>query len=62
LFRQSTIKQVINNQENTKRQHTVRKRAVAFGWSIDNVIIIGDNLGKSGAGSIKWISKTHYRN
>ncbi|OGN72840.1 MAG: hypothetical protein A3G30_01495 [Chlamydiae bacterium RIFCSPLOWO2_12_FULL_49_12] len=51
-IRQSTIKQVINNQESTKRQYALRERAVALGWALENVVIIDDDLGKSGAESV----------
>src|SRR3972149_1993354 len=60
-IRQSTIKQVINNQESTKRQYALRERAVALGWALENVVIIDDDLGKSGAESVtrdgfQWLS------
>lgn len=47
--RQSTIRQVFENQESTKRQYALRERAVALGWSIENVIVIDSDLGQSGA-------------
>jgi DNA invertase Pin-like site-specific DNA recombinase len=48
-IRQSTLKQVVNNQESTKRQYALRERAVALGWALEKVIIVDDDLGKSGA-------------
>ena len=48
-IRQSTLKQVINNQESTKRQYALRERAVALGWALEKVIIVDDDLGKSGS-------------
>jgi len=47
--RQSTIRQVFENQESTKRQYGLRQRAVALGWPIDNVVVIDSDLGQSGA-------------
>jgi hypothetical protein len=39
--RQSTIKQVLTNTESTLRQYDLRGRAIAFGWSSDQIIITG---------------------
>ena len=49
--RQSTLKQVYENTESTKRQYALRERAVALGWPDDHVVVIDDDLGKSGASS-----------
>jgi DNA invertase Pin-like site-specific DNA recombinase len=49
--RQSTLKQVFENTESTRRQYALRDRAVALGWPEDQVIVIDDDLGKSGATS-----------
>jgi DNA invertase Pin-like site-specific DNA recombinase len=48
-IRQSTLKQVIENTESTKRQYALQERAIALGWAIDRIIIIDSDLGKSGA-------------
>ena len=32
-IRQSTLRQVIENRESTKRQYALRQKAVALGWS-----------------------------
>ena len=48
-IRQSTIQQVFHNTESTKRQYNLRKRAIALGWTDDNVIVIDSDLGQSGA-------------
>lgn len=32
-IRQSSLKQVIENTESTKRQYALRERAIALGWS-----------------------------
>ena len=47
--RQSTLRQVFENQESTKRQYALRQRAVALGWPLERIIIIDTDLGKSGA-------------
>lgn len=49
--RQSTLKQVLNNQESTKRQYDLREKALGLGWALNNIIVIDDDLGKSGAQS-----------
>jgi len=48
-IRQSTLKQVYENTESTERQYGLRQRAVSLGWSIEQVIIIDEDQGKSGA-------------
>jgi len=50
--RQSTVRQVFENTESTRRQYALRERAVAMGWPIERVIVIDSDLGKSGAGGI----------
>ena len=47
--RQSTLRQVFENTESTRRQYALRERAVALGWPIERVIVIDSDLGKSGA-------------
>ena len=47
--RQSTLRQVFENQESTKRQYALRQRAVALGWSTEDIVVIDDDLGQSGA-------------
>jgi DNA invertase Pin-like site-specific DNA recombinase len=49
--RQSTLRQVLENTESTKRQYGLRDRAVALGWAIDRVVVIDSDLGQSGASS-----------
>jgi len=48
-IRQSTLRQVFENQESTQRQYALRERAVALGWPIERVHVIDSDLGKSGA-------------
>src|SRR6266511_2515378 len=44
--RQSTLRQVLENTESTKRQYALRERAVALGWPLDRIVIIdSDRVG-----------------
>ena len=47
--RQSSLRQVFENTESTKRQYALRDRAVALGWPIERVRVIDSDLGLSGA-------------
>ena len=47
--RQSSLRQVFENTESTKRQYALRERAVALGWPIERVHVIDSDLGQSGA-------------
>lgn len=47
--RQSTLRQVIENTESTRRQYALRERAVELGWHDDQVRVIDCDLGESGA-------------
>ena len=47
--RQSTLRQVFENTESTKRQYALRQHAVALGWRQDQIIVIDSDLGQSGA-------------
>ena len=46
--RQSTVQQVRDHQESTRLQYGLRTRAVALGWAAAQVMVIDDDLGKSG--------------
>ena len=48
-IRQSTVRQVFENTESTKRQYALRQRAVALGWPQGRVRVIDCDLGRSGA-------------
>jgi len=50
-IRQSTLRQVMENTTSTDRQYALRERAVALGWGIDQVVVIDEDLGRSGASS-----------
>ena len=47
--RQSTVRQIFENTESTKRQYALRERAVAHGWPIERVVVIDSDQGQSGA-------------
>src|ERR1700719_492724 len=47
-IRQSTADQLTNNPESRRRQYALKGRAEALGWQ--NVIVIDDDLGRSGGG------------
>ena len=49
--RQSTVRQVFENTESTRRQYALRERAVALGWPTERIIVIDSDLGLSGADS-----------
>lgn len=46
--RQSSPKQVLDHRESTARQYAFADRAVALGWPRDRVLVIDEDLGKSG--------------
>jgi DNA invertase Pin-like site-specific DNA recombinase len=47
--RQSTLRQVFENTESTHRQYALRERALALGWTTEQVVTIDEDLGQSGA-------------
>jgi len=46
--RQSTAQQTIHNVESTKLQYGLTERAMSLGWPRDRIVIIDDDLGRSG--------------
>ena len=48
-IRQSTQRQVYENYESTMRQYNLKDKLVDLGWPPDNIQIIDQDLGKSGA-------------
>jgi DNA invertase Pin-like site-specific DNA recombinase len=50
--RQSTLRQVFENTESTKRQYDLRRRATGLGWRVDQVVVIDSDLGQSGASAV----------
>jgi len=51
-IRQSTIKQIYENNESTLRQYALKDRLVALGWPADSIVTIDQDLGKSGSEAI----------
>jgi len=49
--RQSTLTQVERNVESTARQYALRERAVDLGWPVESVVVVDEDLGRSGASS-----------
>ena len=52
-IRQSSMRQVLENVESTKRQYALRGRATALGWRDDQITVIDSDQGESGA-SASW--------
>ena len=46
--RQSTVQQVIRHQESTRLQYGLMERALELGWARERVVVIDEDLGKSG--------------
>lgn len=51
-IRQSTVEQVVHNAESQRRQYGLVERALALGWPRPQVMVIDDDLGVSGGGSV----------
>ena len=49
--RQSTTTQVTHHRESTARQYALRDRARQLGWAEEQVTVIDEDLGQSGAGN-----------
>jgi len=47
--RQSTLQQVVQHSESTRRQYDLRERAAALGWQSEQIEVIDSDLGLSGA-------------
>ena len=47
--RQSSMRQVLENTESTKRQYQLRERALALGWPSEQIHVIDCDQGQSGA-------------
>jgi DNA invertase Pin-like site-specific DNA recombinase len=50
--RQSTLRQVVEHTESTKRQYALKQRAVQLGWRPEQVVVIDSDLGESGASTV----------
>src|SRR6516165_8494926 len=51
-LRQSSAAQVENNRESTERQYALATKAHELGWPEDRIVIIDEDLGLSGSGSV----------
>ena len=50
--RQSTKQQVIDHSESTRLQYALADRAAAMGWAAARIVVIDDDLGKSGSSAV----------
>ena len=48
-IRQSTVQQVERHQESTRLQYALVDRAFQFGWTRETIVVVDDDLGRSGA-------------
>jgi DNA invertase Pin-like site-specific DNA recombinase len=48
-IRQSSLRQVQENRESTARQYDLKRRAQGLGWQADQIVVIDEDLGLSGA-------------
>src|SRR5436190_20723671 len=46
--RQSTVQQVLDHQESTRLQYGLVSRAQVLGWEASRILVIDEDLGKSG--------------
>src|SRR5437016_2921630 len=51
-LRQSSAAQVEHNRESTERQYALATKARELGWSDERVVVIDEDLGLSGSGSV----------
>jgi DNA invertase Pin-like site-specific DNA recombinase len=56
--RQSTVRQTVEHRENTRRQYDLKQRAIALGWSSDQIVDIDGDLGQSAASALREGFKT----
>jgi DNA invertase Pin-like site-specific DNA recombinase len=50
--RQSTLRQVMENTESTQRQYALKQRGVALGWRQEQIVVVDNDLGQSGASAV----------
>ncbi len=50
--RQSTMQQIVLHPESTRLQYGLVSRAEAYGWASDRIVVIDEDLGKSGATAV----------
>ena len=51
-IRQSTVRQVFENTESTKRQYALQQRAIALGWPQERIEVIDTDLGQSATSAV----------
>src|ERR671922_1226732 len=51
--RQSTLRQVHENRESTARQYDPQRRAQSLGWSAEQIVVIDEDQGLSGASAVE---------
>ncbi len=51
--RQSSLQQVHDHRESTARQYDLKRRASALGWSTEQIVVIDEDLGLSGASAVE---------
>ncbi len=47
-LRQSTMKQVLENQESTRRQYALKEKAIELGWDDNRIVVIDSDKAQSG--------------
>ena len=50
--RQSTVRQVFENTESTKRQYALKQKAIALGWPQERIEVIDTDLGQSATSAV----------
>ncbi len=53
--RQSTVQQVERHQESTRLQYALVDRAFHLGWARETIVVVDDDLGRSGASIEGWL-------
>ena len=51
-IRQSSLRQVLEHTESTERQYALQQRAIALGWTPEQVIVVDTDQGLSGASAV----------
>lgn len=51
--RQSSLQQVHDHRESTARQYDLKRRALALGWHDEQIVVIDEDLGLSGAAAVE---------
>jgi DNA invertase Pin-like site-specific DNA recombinase len=51
--RQSSLQQVHDHRESTARQYDLKRRAQALGWPSEQIVVIDEDLGLSGASAVE---------